>query len=157
MFSAPLTSVATSAASRRGGRAGIDPAMRSVIQRKSAPWAASIKAGMRKVPARCASKFRSHCSLDISRLVAGPPHSQDHVGIGGLRFDPSCATVSTSVSTLRTVTNVWSFHTLLSSDSRLKTMPVFADEECVQQFELIEGQPHIAASQPGHRLRAGST
>ena len=48
--SAAPTSDATRTASRRGERAGIEPAIRSVIQRKSAPSAASISARNAKSP-----------------------------------------------------------------------------------------------------------
>src|SRR5687767_3891492 len=81
------TSDATRTASRRGERAGIEPAIRSVIQRKSAPSAASISARNAKSPrATRQYRLRYHRLGNIGCLVSGAPDGQDDLRLAGIGF-----------------------------------------------------------------------
>src|SRR5688500_6760924 len=62
--------------------------MRSVIQRKSAPSAASINARNAKRPS-ATRQYKLRCQRlgDISCLVTGAPDGQDDLGLGGIRLD----------------------------------------------------------------------
>src|SRR5262245_36725029 len=86
--SAAPRSDATMTASRRGERAGTDPAIRSVIQRKNSPCAASISARNATSPSAIRQyRLRYHTSSDIGRLVPAAPDGQDDRRIRGVLFD----------------------------------------------------------------------
>src|SRR6187401_1339386 len=81
-------SEATSAASRLGERAGIEPAMRSVIQRKTLPSAASMMARKAMSPnAMRQYRLRYQRGLDICRFIACPPHGQDDLRLCRIALD----------------------------------------------------------------------
>src|SRR6185503_17168364 len=93
---AALTSCETRAASWRVERAGIAPARRWEIHRKSVPSAASIKATNAKRPSaiRQYRLFRhgtpntvARPSGDIGRFISGAPHGENHIGFGGVGLD----------------------------------------------------------------------
>src|SRR5688500_18731499 len=80
------TSDATRTASRRGERAGMEPAIRSVIQRKSAPSAASINARNANRP-RATRQYRLRCQrLGIGSLISRAPHGENDFRLAGIRF-----------------------------------------------------------------------
>ena len=79
--SAAPTSDATSTASRRGRRAGIDPAMRSVIQTKQRALRASINARNADSPSAMRQyrlRYQTRTGSDIGGLVARAPDREDH-------------------------------------------------------------------------------
>src|SRR5215203_3004089 len=81
-------SEATSAARRRGERAGIEPAMRSVIQRKMPPSAASMMARKAMRPSAMRQyRLRYQRGLDICRFIACSPHGQNDLRLRGIALD----------------------------------------------------------------------
>src|SRR5688500_10143311 len=102
--SAALISDATRSANRCGLRAGIDPAMRSVVQRKRAPWETSIRAMNATSPSPIRQyrlRYQRGPALsdvegpalsdvegsDIGGLIARAPHCQDDGRIGRVGFN----------------------------------------------------------------------
>src|SRR4051812_33399234 len=78
---AELRSDATSTASRRGEVAGIEPAMRSLVQMNSAPCATSIRARNATRPTAMRQyrlRYQVGRMLDVGRFVAGAPYREDH-------------------------------------------------------------------------------
>src|SRR5882672_11281783 len=87
---AALRSDATNTARRLGDVAGIEPAMRSLVQMKSAPCATSISARNDTRPTAMRQyRLRYHglVPLYISGLVAGAPHGEDDGRIRRVLFD----------------------------------------------------------------------
>src|SRR5215470_765516 len=92
--SAALRSDATRTARRRGEVAGIEPAMRSLVQMKSAPWATSMRArnamrptAMRQKRLRYQLTDNARPESDIRRLVPCAPYCEDHDRIGRVALD----------------------------------------------------------------------
>src|SRR4051812_8680521 len=80
VLSAELRSEATSTASRRGEVAGIEPAIRSLVQMKSAPCATSMSARNATRPTAMRQyrlRYQVGRMLDIGGFVPGAPHGED--------------------------------------------------------------------------------
>src|SRR3954470_3225020 len=143
------TSDATSTARRRGDRAGIDPAMRSLVHRNSAASAVSISArnAMRpkairqyRLPYQRSSRFAAGggAGSDIGRFVAGTPDRQDRLRLARRAFDllpqPLHQCIDAADGHERLILPDAAQEGLTAEhDTRIR-------EEHVEQLELVEGE-----------------
>src|SRR5262245_32340746 len=153
--SAAPTSDATSTARRRGDRAGNEPAIVSVIQRKSPASATSISARNATRPSAM-RQYRLRYQdgeepLDIGGFVPGTPDGQDHRGVSRIGFDllakPFDQRIDASHGDERLVLPHFAQKSFTAEDN------AGVGDEHVEQLEFVERQVHVcgADSDPAAR------
>src|SRR5205809_996461 len=155
--SAVPTSEATRTASRRGDRAGIEPAMRSVVQRKSAASAVSISARnairpnairqyrlrYQRGPPFSGDAPRGLAGSDIGCFVSSTPDGQNRFGIARRPLDLLPQTLDQCIDAANR------HERLVLPDAAEKRLPTEHDtrirQQHVQQFELVEREIDVDA------------